>query len=176
MCFSWSRHSKYHKSIMPPPSFSVIFLMMSNFSRGQLFLASIFYQLTSEKNEVRTIQQFLISCTIPVYSDSTLSRCCCITASSRKGEGGRPNTTFVNLSTSSSSVDLSLIQWNLSASRSASLTRVCRKAFAYLSLVQPPLQRSWSRSGRTSTQVPVEHTRGHPDRQIHLPTTGQSAD
>ena len=54
MCFSCFRHSKYHKSIMPPPSFSVIFLMMSTFSRGQLFLVSIFYQLTSEKNEVHT--------------------------------------------------------------------------------------------------------------------------
>ena len=55
MCFSCFRHSKYHKSIMPPPSFSVIFLMMSTFCRGQLFLVSIFYQLTSEKNEVQSL-------------------------------------------------------------------------------------------------------------------------
>ena len=67
---------------MPP--LQCDFLMMCTFSYGQLFLVSIFYQLTSEKNEVRTIQQFLISCTVPVYSDSTLSRCCCITASSRE--------------------------------------------------------------------------------------------
>ena len=33
--------------------FSVIFLMMCTFSYGHLFLVSIFYQLTSEKNQVR---------------------------------------------------------------------------------------------------------------------------
>ena len=34
--------------------FSVIFLMMCTFSYGHLFLVSIFYQLTSEKNQVHT--------------------------------------------------------------------------------------------------------------------------
>ena len=34
--------------------FSVIFLMMCTFSYGHLFLISIFYQLTSEKNQVHT--------------------------------------------------------------------------------------------------------------------------
>ena len=61
MCFSWFCHSKYHESIMPPPQFDffkmcTFFLWSSIFSiyllPGHLSLVSIFYQLTSEKNQV----------------------------------------------------------------------------------------------------------------------------
>ena len=34
---------------------NVIFLMMCTFSYGNLFLVSIFHQLTSEKNQVHTV-------------------------------------------------------------------------------------------------------------------------
>ena len=53
MCFSCLCHSKYHKSIMPPLQ-CVFFLMMCAFSYERLFSVSIFYQQTSEKNEVYT--------------------------------------------------------------------------------------------------------------------------
>ena len=52
MCFSASvvlnitNQSRHH--------FSMIFLMVCTFSYGHLFLVSIFYQLTSEKNQVYT--------------------------------------------------------------------------------------------------------------------------
>ena len=49
MRFSCFCHSKYHKSITPPVQ---RFLKMRTFSNGHLFLVSIFYQLTSEKNQV----------------------------------------------------------------------------------------------------------------------------
>ena len=52
MCFSCLCHSKYHKSITPPLSYD--FFKMCTFSYGHLFLVSIFYQLTSEKNQVHT--------------------------------------------------------------------------------------------------------------------------
>ena len=52
MCFSCVCHSKYHRSIMPPLQWD--FLEMCTFSYGHLFLVSIFYQLTSEKNQVHT--------------------------------------------------------------------------------------------------------------------------
>ena len=52
MCFSCFYHSKYHKSIMPP--LHCDFLRMCTFSYGHLFSVSIFYQLTSEKNQVHT--------------------------------------------------------------------------------------------------------------------------
>ena len=48
MCFTCFCHSKYHKSIR------VIFLKMCTFSYGHLCLVSIFYQLTSEENQVHT--------------------------------------------------------------------------------------------------------------------------
>ena len=47
MCFSYICPSKYHKSIMQP-------LQLCTFSHDHLFLVSIFYQLTSEKNKVHT--------------------------------------------------------------------------------------------------------------------------
>ena len=50
MCFSCLCHSKYHKSIMPP--LQCDFFKMCTFSYGHLSLVSIFYQLTSEKNQV----------------------------------------------------------------------------------------------------------------------------
>ena len=50
MCFSWFCHSKHHKSIMPP--LQCDFFKMCTYSYGHLSLVSIFYQLTSEKNQV----------------------------------------------------------------------------------------------------------------------------
>ena len=53
MCFSCFRHSKYHNKSCH--HFSVIFfLKLCTFPYGHLFLVSIFYQLTSEKNQVHT--------------------------------------------------------------------------------------------------------------------------
>ena len=52
MCFSCFCHSKYHKSIMPP--LRCDFFRIGTFSYGHLFLVPIFYQLTSEKNQVHT--------------------------------------------------------------------------------------------------------------------------
>ena len=52
MCFSCFCHSKYPKSITPP--LQCDFFKMCTFSYGHLFLVSIFYQLTSEKNQVHT--------------------------------------------------------------------------------------------------------------------------
>ena len=51
MCFSCLCHSKYHKSIMPPLQCD-FFNDMCAFSYELLFQVSIFYQLTTEKNEV----------------------------------------------------------------------------------------------------------------------------
>ena len=54
MYFSCSCHCKYHKSITCTTTSVCFVLMMCTFSYGHLFLVSIFYQLTSEKNQVRT--------------------------------------------------------------------------------------------------------------------------
>ena len=54
MCFSCFCHSKYHKSIMPPPQcdfFNDAYFFLWTAILSKL---SIFYQLTSEKNEVHT--------------------------------------------------------------------------------------------------------------------------
>ena len=53
MCFSCFCHCKYHKSIMPPLQ-HYFFKDVYFFKYGHLFLVSIFYQLTSEKNQVHT--------------------------------------------------------------------------------------------------------------------------
>ena len=50
MCFSCLCRSKHHKSIMLPLQCN--FFKMCTFSYGHLFLVSIFYQPTSEKNQV----------------------------------------------------------------------------------------------------------------------------
>ena len=52
MFFSCFCHSKHHKTI--PPLIQCDFLMMCTLSYGRLFLVSIFYQLTFEKNQVYT--------------------------------------------------------------------------------------------------------------------------
>ena len=49
MCFSCFCHSKYHNI-----NNSGIFLMMCTFAYGHLILVSIFYQLTSRKDQIHT--------------------------------------------------------------------------------------------------------------------------
>ena len=53
--------------------FSVIFLMMCTFSYGHLFLVSIFYQLTSEKNQVHTSNLTHFRQTLPLFTVSLIS-------------------------------------------------------------------------------------------------------
>ena len=53
LCFSRLCRSKYHRSIMLPLQCD-FFFKMCTFSYGHLFLVSIFYQPTSEKNQVHS--------------------------------------------------------------------------------------------------------------------------
>ena len=50
MCFPYFCHCKYNKQITPLLQW--VFLMVCTFSYGHLFLVSIFYHLTFEKNQV----------------------------------------------------------------------------------------------------------------------------
>ena len=52
MCFPYFCHCKYNKPITPLLQWD--FLMVCTFSYGHLFLVSIFYHLTFEKNQVHT--------------------------------------------------------------------------------------------------------------------------